>query len=62
MLADHFDPGSPDPPSPPPHSHRDIGNPAPLGFFAFAITLGLYMCVEARIVEQAALFYVLPLA
>ncbi|KAL6785674.1 Uncharacterized protein F751_3713 [Auxenochlorella protothecoides] len=40
----------------------DIGNPAPLGFFAFAITLGLYMCVEARIVEQAALFYVLPLA
>lgn len=40
----------------------DIGNPAPLGFFAFSITLGLYMCVEAKIVDGAALFYVLPLA
>lgn len=41
---------------------QDIANPAPLGFVAFAITLGLYMCVQAKIVEAASNFLVLPLA
>lgn len=39
---------------------RDIGNPAPLGFFAFAVSLAMYMVVKAQIVEIGAGFLVIP--